>query len=100
MKKRSKIKEANVEYKISLGEFVINDFYHGDSLELLPKIPSKTIDLVIKDPPFGIDFKHNLAFYNRKSSNVISGYKEIKKENYYEFSVQWISECYRVLKDN
>jgi len=48
-------------------------------------LPPKSIELVITDPPFGIDFKENLGFYNRKSSNVVAGYKEI-----YSFCVKFI----------
>ena len=98
--KKSKVKETQLEYTTSIGPFSINEFYCGDALVLLTQVPSKSINLIITDPPFGIDFKENLGFYNRKSSNVITGYKEIEKENYYDFSYKWIKECYRILKDN
>ncbi|MCS7152306.1 MAG: DNA methyltransferase [Endomicrobia bacterium] len=83
-----------------IGPYKVNDFYHGDALELLTFIPNNSIDLIITDPPFGIDFKHNMGFYNRKQSNVMYGYKEVRKENYYEFSLKWIKESWRVLKAN
>lgn len=95
-----KNKLKKIEYPTTIGPFVVNDFYHGDALELLKDIPSKSINLIITDPPFGIDFKHKLGFYNRNDKNVISGYKEVKKENYYKFSLKWIKESWRVLKDN
>jgi len=98
--KKSKLKENQLKYTTSIGSFYINEFYCGDALILLTQIPSKSIDLIITDPPFGIDFKENLGFYNRKSSNVLTGYKEVKKENYYDFSYRWIKECYRILKDD
>lgn len=97
---KNKVKENKKEYFATIGPFVINDFYHGDALKLFPQIPDKSIDLIITDPPFGIDFKHKLGFYNRKETNILSGYKEIKKEDYYKFSLNWIKESWRVLKDN
>jgi len=63
-------------------------------------IPDDTVDLVITDPPFAIDFKAKKANYNRTASRVLEGYKEIPQKDYYEFTVNWMSECYRILKEN
>jgi DNA modification methylase len=41
----------------ALGPFEINKIYLGDALVLLKEIPDETIDLIITDPPFGIEFK-------------------------------------------
>ena len=62
--------------------------------------PKNKIDLVITDPPFAIKFGAKRATYNRTPSNVLSGYSEIKPENYYDFSFAWMSEVYRILKDD
>lgn len=72
----------------------------GNSLELLTKIPDESIDAIITDPPFGIDFKSTKANYNRNPKKVIPGYKEIKVKNYAEFTDEWMDECERVLKPN
>jgi len=29
--------------------------YHGDCLEILPELPDKSVDLVLTDPPYGVD---------------------------------------------
>ena len=63
-------------------------------------IPDNKIDLVITDPPFAINFKSKKANYNRKASRVLSGYNEITKENYYEFTLNWMSQCFRILKES
>lgn len=31
--------------------------YNADCLDILPKIPEKSIDLVLTDPPYGVDFR-------------------------------------------
>ncbi len=63
-------------------------------------IPDEIIDLVITDPPFAIEFKAKKANYNRKESNVLKGYNEITKEDYYKFTLNWMKEIYRILKES
>ena len=63
-------------------------------------ISKNKIDLVITDPPFAINFKAKKANYNRTQSRVIEGYNEILPENYYDFTLQWMSEIFRILKDS
>ena len=63
-------------------------------------IPNEKIDLVVTDPPFAINFKAKKANYNRTASRVLSGYNEITKENYYEFTLNWMSQCFRILKES
>ncbi|CUT02433.1 DNA-methyltransferase [Candidatus Chrysopegis kryptomonas] len=83
---------------MKLGKFEIDNIYCGDSLILMKDIPSDSIDLIITDPPFAIDFKAKRNNYNRDSERVLEGYNEIPKEKYYEFSLAWISQAYRILK--
>ena len=61
-------------------------------------IPDEKVDLVVTDPPFAINFKAKKANYNRTSSRVLSGYNEIKAEDYYDFTNTWMREAYRILK--
>ena len=56
--------------------------------------------MVVTDPPFAINFKAKKANYNRTASRVLSGYNEITKENYYEFTLNWMSQCFRILKES
>lgn len=81
-------------------ELEINKIYNKDCIEGMKDIPSNSIDLVITDPPFAIDFKAVRNNYNRKDSRVIEGYNEISRANYKDFTMQWMSEVFRVLKDS
>jgi site-specific DNA-methyltransferase (adenine-specific) len=81
-----------------LGPFEVDDIYHGDCLDLMKQLPDGCIDLVITDPPFAISFKANKLSYKRKLTNVIDGYKEIRREDYLDFTRKWMAEVYRVLK--
>jgi site-specific DNA-methyltransferase (adenine-specific) len=80
-----------------LGVFRPDTLYLGDALKLLPEIPDGTIDLIVTDPPFAIDFRAQRLNYNRKGSNVIEGYQEIPGEEYGEFTRTWMAEAARVL---
>lgn len=52
-----------------LGDFEIDKIYCGDALELLKKLPDKSIDLVYTDPPYkyttGKNKKANFDFEKR-----------------------------------
>jgi len=84
---------------MKIGKFDVDEIYCGDALQLMKDIPNESIDLIITDPPFAIDFKAKRSNYNRKSENVLEGYNEIPKEKYYEFTFSWMKEAYRILKN-
>ena len=80
-----------------IGKFCEDTLYEGDALALLPEIPGGSIDLIVTDPPFAIDFKAQRLNYNRTGSNVLEGYREIPEAEYAEFTRRWIGEAARVL---
>lgn len=77
-----------------------NSIYNMDCIEGMKYILDNTIDLVITDPPFAIDFKANRNNYHRTASRVMEGYNEIPKEEYYDFTFKWMKQIFRVLKDS
>ena len=60
----------------------------GDCLELMKNIPDGSVDLVLTDPPYGIDFQSN---YRKSKFNKIQNDSSINTE--------FLDECKRVLKD-
>ena len=84
--------------KVKIGRFLLDEIYCGDALVLMKDIPAGSIDLIVTDPPFAIDFKAKRSNYNRTQGKVIEGYNEIPREIYYDFTVSWMKEAYRVLK--
>ena len=80
--------------------FLHNKIYNTDCITGMQEIPKNKFDLVITDPPFAINFKATKANYNRTASRVIQGYNEILPENYYDFSFNWMSEAFRILKES
>lgn len=78
----------------------LNRIYNQDCIEGMKNIPDQSIDLIITDPPFAIDFKAQRSNYNRTGSRVLEGYHEISKDQYPTFTSQWMGEAYRILKDS
>jgi len=85
---------------MNLAKIEFNKIYNMDCLEGMQLIDSDKIDLIVTDPPFAINFKATKQNYNRISSRVIQGYYEIKPEDYYNFSFNWIGESFRILKES
>ena len=76
----------------------MNKIYNKDCIIGMKTIPDETIDLVVTDPPFAINFKAKKANYNRTASRVLSGYNEINVEDYYKFTNNWMRQVKRILK--
>jgi site-specific DNA-methyltransferase (adenine-specific) len=77
----------------------IYKIYNEDCVGGLKKhIADKSVDLVIADPPFGIKESTFEKHYNRNEENVLGGYVEAP-DNYYQFTLDWLTECNRVLDD-
>lgn len=67
----------------------LNKIYNMDCLEGMKSIDDNSIDLIIADPPYGIDYQSN---FKKDKFNKIKNDKNILLE--------WIDEAYRVLKPN
>lgn len=61
-------------------------------------LADKSVDLLLCDPPFGINETTLHKHYNRNEDNVLPGYTEAPTD-YYEFSYKWLQQGKRVLKD-
>ncbi len=83
-----------------MSDIRLNCIYNIDCIKGMKFISGNSIDLIVTDPPFAIDFKAVRSNYNRKSSRVITGYNEISRDRYYNFTLNWMKQSYRVLKDN
>jgi site-specific DNA-methyltransferase (adenine-specific) len=74
-------------------------FYNEDCIDGAKKhLKDNSIDLIICDPPYGINGDKLDKHYNRDERNVLEGYVEVAEKDYPEFSKNWIKEAERVLK--
>lgn len=61
----------------------------GDCLELMKDISDKSIDMILTDPPYGMNFQ------SHRRKNI---YEKIKNDENLEFLDDFFQECNRVLK--
>lgn len=77
----------------------------SDCMDALKSLESDSVDLIVTDPPYGIDYKSNRQGIDRKRSNAREG-DVIIRESYFTtiandntLPTEWLSEAQRVLKD-
>lgn len=76
------------------------DIRYEDCITGMARLPDASVDLIIADPPFGLGFDgKKKGNYARKSSYVVGGYQEAP-DDYYGFSMNWMKQATRILKDS
>lgn len=65
----------------------------GDCLERMKEIPSGSVDMVLTDPPYGMDFQSNRRVVNAK-------FAKIANDKCLDWVDSFIEECHRVMSDN
>jgi len=70
---------------------VINKLYHEDWQETVKRINPHSVDLIIADPPYGMEFRSNHR-YER--------YDPIHNDNNLDWLGEWVWECQRIMKNN
>lgn len=76
-----------------------NQIFNEDCIAGMARhLPDQCVDLVITDPPFGIEFQAKRANYNRMGHRVLEGYSEVKGADYLTFTRAWLAQVRRVLK--
>src|SRR5262249_42511774 len=80
----------------TLGEDI--RLYNMDCVEGAKQfIERDSVDLLIADPPFAMDEQRLARFYTKYPDRVIPGYM-FAPDDYYQFSIAWMVQAYRVLK--
>ena len=77
-----------------------NHIYNSDSIEILEKIPSNSIDVIFADPPYNLQLGDSLRRPDETKVNGVSEewdkFKSFK--DYDEFTTRWLKESKRILK--
>ncbi len=80
----------------------LDQVLHGDCLEILPHIPSGSVDLIFADPPYNLQLRREL--WRTELSKVVGVDHEWDRfsslSEYDEFTRKWLAECQRCLKDS
>lgn len=72
----------------------INKIYSGDCLDILKDFENESVDLILTDTPYGINFQSNMR------RNNIEGFDKIINDDNLDFFEPFINEAYRILKNN
>lgn len=83
-------------------EVPVNRIIQGNSIEVLKKIPEKSVDLIFADPPYNLQLQNELL---RPNQTVVDGVDDewdrfTDFETYDNFTRDWLIECRKVLKDD
>lgn len=84
-----------------IGELELNRIYQRDCIEGLKALPDASVDLVVTDPPYGIDYNSNWSKDSEYRSKVktVNGIKNDGADNH-DFLAQVLYELNRVMKPN
>ena len=96
---KSEAKQLYEKSTHRLEAMMIDHVYYEDCINGMSRVPDETINLVIADPPFGIDFTGKSSVYNRDETLVVENYKEVN-DSYDEFTKLWVKQVERVLRPN
>ena len=72
----------------------INKIYNMDCLEGMKGIEDGSVDIIVTDPPYLMDYKSNRRVVKEKFDKILND-----KDSHGLIS-QYIKECHRILKDN
>ena len=78
----------------------INKILEGDCLSILPSFPSGAFDCCIADPPFNMSQKKGLGWAFSSHITMQEGWDIFSKDEYSQFTLDWVSEVLRVVKPN
>lgn len=77
----------------------LGQFYNEDCVTGCRRhVADNSVDLIITDPPYGIEGHKLHKHYNRKEEFVLDGYVEVPTAEYADFSRRWIKEAERILR--
>lgn len=65
-----------------------NKIINGNSLDVLKKIPENSVDLVVTSPPYNVGIEYD------------SWFDKMPIEEYWDFTKEWLTGVYNVLKDD
>ena len=74
----------------------------GDCLDILPRLPAASVDLIFADPPYNLQLKGELYRPNNtRVDGVADDWDKFESLADYEgFCDKWLGECRRVLRDD
>ncbi|HEX9369529.1 MAG TPA: DNA methyltransferase [Roseiflexaceae bacterium] len=87
--------------KEARADLLLDHIYHGDCLDIMSRLPEKSVDLIFADPPYNLQLRGELL---RPNLTVVDAVDDEWDQfgsftDYDNFTHEWLSACRRVLKD-
>ncbi len=70
-----------------------NTIWYGDNKDVLASMPDETVDLILTDPPYNINYKSNRRVVNAK-------FQHLANDNQGDWIPRFAHEAFRVLKND
>lgn len=90
---------------IRIGGLETQRIYHGNFLELASQLPDQSVDLIIADPPYNASKGNALSMQSRALpgsggawNKIAEVWDDMSLQDYLDFTLSWLSEARRVLK--
>lgn len=103
------ILQLNNEHVVETEKY-LNKIINGDCLEIMKKMPDKSIDIIITSPPYnllnstGNGLKKNTTCGKWKNAAIKNGYTDYNDNMPYDKYIKWQKECvaemFRLIKDD
>jgi len=83
-------------------ETMLNNVISGDSIEIMKQIPDNSVDLIFADPPYNLQLENELYRPNETKVNGVSeDWDKFRSfQDYDDFTLNWLSQCKRILKES
>jgi site-specific DNA-methyltransferase (adenine-specific) len=78
----------NIYLEEKMIENYINKVINGDCIEVMKEMPESFVDLIVTSPPYGVNINYDVHD------------DDMEINQYLEFTRNWMSEAYKVLKDD
>jgi len=92
----------NIITNIMKTNLVHDQIIKGDNISILNSMPENSVDLIFADPPYNLQLKSPLWRPNMTMVSAVEDewdkFEDFKA--YDEFSINWLTACKRVLKEN
>ena len=90
---------------LAVGGLTTQQVYHGDFMEMVSGLPDQCVDLIIADPPYNASkgaersMKHGtLPGFGGDWRKITQAWDDMPLGEYMRFTLAWLSEARRVLK--
>lgn len=90
---------------VSIGNLNTQNVYHGNFLGLATQLPDQSVDLIIADPPYNASKGNLLSIesgalpgFGGNWKKITESWDDMNSEEYFSFTLAWLSEAQRLLK--